>query len=152
MSLGVFECNITSPESITNTFEISCELLDTLRRISVAVTYADCNCCQPITVIGDSPVVVSDLVAGQYIVEIGIPDTAEINDTIVETITVSNDDKPSINSTTNDKMITQTDISTSTMFLITTTTAVVKVITETSTIHMAVTPTNGLSSTSEESM
>ena len=145
MSLGVFECNITSSEPITNTFEISCELFDTLRRISVAVTYADCSCCQPITVIGDSPVVVSDLVAGQYIVEMGIADTTEINDTIVETITVSGNDKPSINST-NDKMITPTDISTSM------TTAVVKMITETSTIHMAVTPTNGLSSTSEESM
>ena len=150
MYLGIFECNITSPEPITNTFEISCELFDTLRRISVTVTYADCNCCQPITVIGDSPVIISDLVAGQYIVEMGIADTTEINDTIVETITVSGNDKPSINkssiNSSNEKMITPTDISTSM------TTAVAKMITETSSVHMAVTPTNGLSSTSEESM
>ena len=105
---------------ITNTIEISCELLEKLRRISVAVTYADCNC-QPITVIGDSPVVISDLVTGQYIVEMAIADTTVINYTIVETITVSATNKPSISSTTV-KMITAT--------------------TQTSTMHMAATPAN----------
>ena len=64
--------------------------------------------------IGDSPVVVSDLVAGQYIVEMAIADTTEINDAIVETITVSGNDKPSISSTTV-KMITPTDTCTTTM-------------------------------------
>ena len=49
--------------------------------------------------IGDSPVVVSDLVAGQYIVEMATADTTEINDAIVETITVSGNDKSSISST-----------------------------------------------------
>ena len=112
---------------ITNTIEISCELLEKLRRISVTVTYADCNC-QPITVIGDSPVVVSDLAAGQYIVEMAIGDTTEINDTIVETITVSGNDIPSISSTTV-KMITVT--------------------TQTSTMHMAATPANANEPSSE---
>ena len=103
--------------TITNTIMISCELLEALRRISVTVTYADCYCCQPITVIGDSPVVVSDLVAGQYIVEMAIADTTEISDTIVETITVSGDDKSSISST-NVKMITPTDTCTTTMHMV----------------------------------
>ena len=113
---------------ITNTTEISCELLEKLRRITVTVTYADCSCYQPITVIGDSPVVVSDLVTGKYIVEMAIADTTEINYTIVETITVSANDKPSISSTTV-KMITAT--------------------TQTSTMHMAVTPTNANEPSSE---
>ena len=104
--------------TITNTIVVSCELLETLRRIIVTLTYADCSCHQPITVIGVSPVVVSDLVAGQYIIEMAIADTTGINDTIVETITVSRNDASSINST------------------------------ETNTIHKAVTPTNELSSES----
>ena len=136
---------------IANSIEISCELLKTLRRISVTVTYAHCSCRQPITVIGDSPVVVSDLVTGQYIVEMTIADTTEINDTIVETITVSGNDKPSMSNTIV-KMITATDICSNTMAL--TTTTIIKMTTETSTIHMLVTPTkfNQLGSTSEESM
>ena len=129
---------------IANTIEISCELLEKLRRISVAVTYADCSCCQPITVIGDSPVVISDLVAGQYIVEMAIADTTEINDTIVETVTVSGKNKPSISSTTV-KMITPTDIYTSTMAL--TTTTIVKMITISSTITKMNTPTNRCTTT-----
>ena len=114
--------------SITNTIEISCELLEELRRITVTVTYADCHC-QPITVIGDSPVVISDLAAGQYIVEMAIADTTEINDTIVETITVSGNNKPSISSATV-KMIATTDT------CITTT-------------HIVAAPTNELSSTTK---
>ena len=134
---------------IANTIEISCKLLEKLRRISVTLTYAHCSCHQPITVIGDSPVVVSDLVAGQYIVEMAITDTTGINDTIVETITVSDVDKSY--SMTNVKMITPTDTCTSTMAL---TTTIAKMITETSTTHMLATPTkfNELSSTCEESM
>ena len=114
---------------VTNTIEISCELLEKLRRISVAVTYADCSCCQPITVIGNSPVVVSDLFAGQYIVEMAIADTREINDTIVETVTVSGNNKLSISSATV-KMIATTDRCTTTM-------------------HMVAAPTNELSSTTK---
>ena len=67
----------------------------------------NCACYQPITVIGDSPVVVSDLVVGQYIVEMAIADTTE-SDTIVDIITVSNSDIP-INNTIV-KMITASDI------------------------------------------
>ena len=111
---------------ITNTIVISCELLKTVRRISVTVTYAHCSCRQPITVIGDSPVVISDLVAGQYIVEMAIADTTEINDTIVEMITVFGNDKPSISSTIT-KMITPTNTCT--------------------TMHMVVASTNELGST-----
>ena len=78
---------------MANTFEISCELLKTLRRISATIT---CTKCQPITIKGDSPVIVSDLIAGQYTIEMTIADSTEINDTIVEIITVSDNDKPSI--------------------------------------------------------
>ena len=91
-----FKCNITSPKLMANTLEISCELLETLRRISATIT---CTKCQPITIIGDSPIIVSNLIAGQYTIEMSIADGTEINDTIVEIITVSDNDKP-INSTT----------------------------------------------------
>ena len=96
---------------MVNTLEISCELLETLRRISATIT---CAKCQPITIIGDSPIIVSNLITGQYTIEMAIADSIEINNTIVEIITVSDNDKP-INSTTVD-MITST--STVTMFVI----------------------------------
>ena len=112
---GTFKCNITSQKMITNTIEVSCELLETLRKISVTVMCINCYsiCSQPITVIGDSPVTVSDLVAGQYAVEMAIADATDINDTIVEIITVSGNDIP-INSTTV-QMITASNTCTSTM-------------------------------------
>ena len=112
---GTFKCNVTSLKMIANTIEVSCELLETLRRISVTVVCIDCysSCPQPITVIGDSPVTVSDLVAGQYTVEMAIADATDINDTITEIITVSGNDI-SINSTTV-QMITASNAYTSTM-------------------------------------
>ena len=86
---------------MANTLEISCELLETLRRISATIT---CTKCQPITIIGDSPIIVSNLIAGQYTIEMAIADSTEINDTIIEIISVSDNDKP-INSTTVDSTI-----------------------------------------------
>ena len=77
---------------------MSCELLKTLRRISVTVTCTNCMYFQPITIIGDSPIIISSLIAGQYTIEMAIADSTEINDTIVEIITVSDNDKP-VNST-----------------------------------------------------
>ena len=112
---GTFICSITSPKLIANTFEISCELLKTLRRISVTIT---CTKCQPITIIGDSPIIVSNLIAGQYTIEMKIADCTEINNTIVEIITVSDNDKP-VNST-----------------------IVNMITTSTSTVSMSVAPTN----------
>ena len=116
---GTFKCNITSPKLMANTLEISCELLETLRRISATIT---CTKCQPITIIGDSPIIVSNLIAGQYTIEMAIADSTEINDTIVEIITVSDNDKP-INSTTVNSII-------------------VDMITSTSTVTVFVSPTN----------
>ena len=86
---------------------MSCELLEMLRRISVTVTCTNCTYFQPITIIGDSPIIVSNLIAGQYTIEMTIADTAEINDTIVEIITVSDNDKL-VNSTII-KMITESN-------------------------------------------
>ena len=92
-----------------NNFEISCELLETLRRISATIT---CTKCQPITITGDSPIIVSDLIAGQYTIEMKIADSAEINDTVVEIITVSDKDKSIssivVNSTIVDMITTST--------------------------------------------
>ena len=93
---------------MNKTLEISCELLKALRRISATIT---CTKCQPITIIGDSPIIVSDLIAGQYTIEMAIADSTEINDTIVEIITVSDNDK-FVNSTIF-KMIEESDICTS---------------------------------------
>ena len=73
-------------------------------------------CFQPTTITGDSPVVISDLIPGQYTVEIAIADSTEINDTIVKIITVPDNDKPLIINSTVDKVITETEICTSTMF------------------------------------
>ena len=114
---GTFKCNVTSLKMITNTIEVSCELLGTLKRISVTVMCINCytSCSQPIVVVGDSPVTVADLVAGQYTVEMAIADKTDINDTIVEIITVSNNDIP-INSTTV-QMITASNTYTSTMLV-----------------------------------
>ena len=111
MFLGTFICSITSPELIANTLIISCELLETLRRISTTITCTNCTCFQPITIIGDSPIVVSNLIAGEYTIEMAIADSTEINDTIVEMISVS--DNKSINSTVV-KMITESNKCTST--------------------------------------
>ena len=108
--LGTFICSITSPELIANTLIISCELLETLRRISATITCTNCTYFQPITITGDSPIVVSDLIAGQYTIEMSIADSTEINDTIVEIISVS--DNKSINSTVV-KMITESNKCTS---------------------------------------
>ena len=91
--LGTFTCSITTPKLITNALDISCKLLETLRRISATITCTNCTYFQPITITGDSPIVVSDLIAGQYTIEITIADSTEINDTIVETIIVSDNDK-----------------------------------------------------------
>ena len=112
---GTFKCSITSTKLMANTFEISCELLKTLRRIRATIT---CTKCQPITIIGDSPIIVSNLIAEQYTVEMAIADSIEINDTIVEIISVSDNDKP-VNSTIVDILTTST-----------------------STVPMSVTPTN----------
>ena len=113
--IGTFKCNATSQKMITNTIEVSCELLETLRKISVTVMCINCYsiCSQPITMVGDSPVTISDLVAGQYAVEMAIADNTNINDTIIEIITVSGNDIP-INSTTV-QMITASNAYTSTM-------------------------------------
>ena len=112
---GTFKCNVTSLKMITNTIEVSCELLGTLRRINVTAMCISCYsiCSQPIAVVGDSPVTVSDLVDGQYVVEMAIADNTDINDTITEIITVSDNDIP-INSTTV-QMITASNAYTSTM-------------------------------------
>ena len=108
--LGTFICSITSPELIPNTLKISCELLETLRRISTTITCTNCTCFQPITIIGDSPIIVSNLIGGQYTIEMEIADSTEINDTIVEMILVS--DNIPINSTVV-KMITESNKCTS---------------------------------------
>ena len=108
--LGTFICSITSPELIANTLIISCELLETLRRISATITCTNCTYFQPITIIGDSPIVVSDLIAGQYTIEMAIADSTEVNDTIAEIISVS--DNKLINSTVV-KMITESNKCTS---------------------------------------
>ena len=113
MFSGTIKCNIV--KLVTDSIEISCELLDTLRRISVTVTCTHCTCYQPITVVGDSPIVVTNLVAGKYTVEMVIADTANINDTIVEIITVSDNDIPIISTIV--KMITASDKCTSAMFV-----------------------------------
>ena len=89
---------------MASTFEISCELLKTLRRTSATIT---CTKCQPITISGDSPIIVSNLIAGQYTIEMAIVDSTEISDTIVEIITVSYNGKP-VNSTIVNMITTST--------------------------------------------
>ena len=93
--------------------------------MSLIITSTNCGCFKPITVVGDSPIAVSDLITGQYTVKMSIANATGVNNTIVEIITVSGNDNP-INSTIV-KTVTASDICTS---------------------AEVVTPTNGLSSES----
>ena len=100
---------------MANTLEISCELLETLRRISATIKCTNCTCFQPIAIIGDSPIIVSNLIAGQYTIEMSIADSTEINDTIVEIISVSDNDKPINSTTVNSTIVDMITTSTSTV-------------------------------------
>ena len=99
---------------MTNNFEISCELSETLRRISATIT---CSKCRPITITGDSPIVVTDLIAGQYTIEITIADSTEINDTIVEMITVPDNNGLISSAVVNSTIIDMITTSTSNTFV-----------------------------------
>jgi len=72
-----------------------------LRRINITITciYTNCTYLQPITIVGDSPIIVTNLITGQYKIELSIADTTEANDTIVGMITMSDDDNGPINRT-----------------------------------------------------
>ena len=76
-------CTITSPSA--NTIRISCELLE---RISVTISSNSCTCSQPIIMVGNNPITVSDLPIGVYTVEVTADDMNVENNRIVKMITV----------------------------------------------------------------
>ena len=80
-------CTITSPSA--NTIRVSCELLETFTRISVTISSNSCTCSQPITMVDDNPITVSDLPIGVYTVEVTAVNSNDMNNRIVEMITVS---------------------------------------------------------------
>ena len=81
-------CTITSPSA--NTIRVSCELLETFTRISVTISSNSCTCSQPITMVDDNPITVSDLPIGVYTVEVTAVNSNDMNNRIVEMITVFN--------------------------------------------------------------
>ena len=80
-------CTITSPSA--NTIRVSCELLETFTRISVTISSNSCTCSQPITMVDDNSITVSDLPIGVYTVEVTAVNSNDMNNRIVEMITVS---------------------------------------------------------------
>ena len=94
-------CTITSP--YTNTIEVSCELLETYNRISVTIFSNSCTCSPPVTVIGDNPIIIFNLTAEVYTVEVtavSMNDVIIENKRITEMIMVYNKSSPSIESGT----------------------------------------------------
>ena len=80
-------CTITSPSA--NTIRVSCELLE---RINVTISSNSCACSQPITMVDNNPITVSDLPIGVYTVEVTAVNSNDMsieNNRIVEMITLS---------------------------------------------------------------
>ena len=80
-------CTITSPSA--NTIRVSCELLE---RINVTISSNSCTCSQPITMVDNNPITVSDLPIGAYTVEVTAVNSNDMsieNNRIVEMITLS---------------------------------------------------------------
>ena len=85
--VGLQSCTITSPSA--NTIRVSCELLE---RISVTISSNSCTCSQPITMVDNNPITVSDFPIGVYTVEVTAVNSNDMsieNNRIVEMITVS---------------------------------------------------------------
>ena len=85
--IGLQSCTITSPSA--NTIRVSCELLE---RISVTISSNSCTCSQPITMVDNNPITMSDLPIGVYTVEVTAVNSNDMsieNNRIVEMITVS---------------------------------------------------------------
>ena len=84
-------CIITTPSA--NAIEVSCELLETYKRIRVTVFNNGCTCSPPVTVTGDSPITVFNLTAEVYTVEVTVVSNNDVsieNKKIITMITVSN--------------------------------------------------------------
>ena len=85
--VGLQSCTITSPSA--NTIRVSCELLE---RISVTISSNSCTCSQPITMVDNNPITVSDLPIGVYTVEVTAVNSNDMsieNNRIADVITVS---------------------------------------------------------------
>ena len=94
-------CNITSPYA--NTIEVSCELLEAYNRIRVTISSNSCTCSPPVTVIGDNPIIVFNLTAEVYTVEVTAVSMNNViieNKRITKMIMVSNKSSPSVESGT----------------------------------------------------
>ena len=92
---GAFKCNISS--SSINTIEVSCELLGNLTRVNVTLKCTSCTSSSEYhTTVNDRPIVISNLPAGNYTVDVTAVD---VNIRTVEVIMVSDD---VINETTAD--------------------------------------------------
>ena len=84
ISTGAFVCNISSPSF--NTVEVSCELLGNLARVNVSLNCTTCNGSEPFTLSDVSPIVIPNLPARNYTVDVFAVD---INLGITEMIAVS---------------------------------------------------------------
>ena len=84
---GAFKCNIISPSF--NTIGVSCELLGNLARVNVTLICTSCTSSSEYhTTVNDSPIVIPNLPAGNYTVNVTAVD---VNIRTVEVIMVSDD-------------------------------------------------------------
>ena len=84
---GVLVCNISSPSF--NTINVSCELLGNLARVNVTLKCTSCTSSSEYhTTVNDRPIVISNLPAGNYTVDVTAVD---VNIRTVEVIMVSDD-------------------------------------------------------------
>ena len=134
LHVGAFVCNIISPSF--NTIYISCELLGNLATLNVILICISCTSSSEYhTTVNDSPIVIPNLPAGNYTVDVTAVD---VNIRTVEVIMVSDD---VITTTTNTLSTIATATTTNTLSSIATATT-----TNTLSTITTATTTNTLSS------
>ena len=108
-----FICNITSPSF--NTIGVSCELLGNFTRVNVTLKCTSCTSSSEYhTTVNDRPIVISNLPAGNYTVDVTAVD---VNIRTVEVIIVSDEVTATITNVLN--TIITTDTTTNTLSTIT---------------------------------
>ena len=86
----VLICNISSPSF--NAIGVSCELLGNLPRVNITVKCTSCTSnFKPYSVITDGPIIIANLPAGNYTVDVVFVDSVYTDITTTEMIVVSND-------------------------------------------------------------
>ena len=87
---GAFICSISSLSF--NTIGVSCELLENLPRVNITVKCTSCTSSfKPYSIITDGPIIIANLPAGNYTVDVVVVYSVYFNISTSEMIVVSND-------------------------------------------------------------